>query len=93
MDIVWSNYGYCLVKLWILFGQIAKARHFGSYKESKLRETRLKGRNSAVKSSQLSWAGQYKMCVQYDFKFTSVYSESLKGCEDKIVFLTNGQLL
>ena len=27
-----------------------------------------------LKSSQLSWAGQYKKCVQYDFKFTLEYS-------------------
>ena len=48
----------------------------GSYKQSKLKITRLKGRYSAVLSSQLSWAWeQYKKCVQYDFKFTSVYSE------------------
>ena len=26
----------------------------------------------AVQSSQLSWTGQYKKCVQYDFKFTPV---------------------
>ena len=45
------------------------ARHFGSYKPDKHRETRHKGRNSAVKSSQLNWAGQYKKWVQYDFKF------------------------
>ena len=30
-------------------------------------------RYSEVKSRQLSWAGQYKICVQYDFKFTSEY--------------------
>ena len=34
---------------------------------------RHKGRNSAVQSSLLSWAGQYKKCVQYNFKFTPVY--------------------
>ena len=28
----------------------------------------------AVNSSYLSWAGQYKKCVQYHFKFTSVCS-------------------
>ena len=33
-----------------------------------------KGRYSAVKSSKLSWAGQYKKCVQYDFKYTVEYS-------------------
>ena len=44
------------------------SRHFGSYKESKLRGTQRKGRYSAVKSSQLSWARQYKKGVQYDFK-------------------------
>ena len=33
---------------------------FWSYKSSKLRGTRPKGRNSAVKSSQLSWTGQYR---------------------------------
>ena len=50
------------------------SRHFGLYKESKLRETQCKGRYSSVKSIQLSWAGQYKKCVQSDFKFTSEYS-------------------
>ena len=54
---------------------------FGLYKQSKLRRTRRKGRNSAVKSSQLSWAGQNKKCVEYDFKFTSVYSELLKDVQ------------
>ena len=52
------------------------ACHFGSYKQSKLRGTWLKGQNSLVKSSKLSWAGQYKKYVQYNFKFTSVYSVS-----------------
>ena len=46
------------------------SRNFGSYEQSKLRGPRRKGRNSAVKSSQPSWAGQYKKCVQYDVKFT-----------------------
>ena len=41
----------------------SRSRLFGSYKESKLSGT------------QLSWAGQYKTCVQYNFKFTSEYSE------------------
>ena len=53
-------------------------RHFGSYQESKLSVTQRKGRYSLVKSSQLSWAGQYKKCVQtvqYDFQFTLEYSE------------------
>ena len=49
-------------------------RYFDSYKLGKLRGTRHIGRNSAVKSSQLSRAGQYKKSVQYDFKFTPVYS-------------------
>ena len=40
----------------------------------KLGPTQYKGRNSAVKSSLLSWAGQYTKCVQYDFNFTSEYS-------------------
>ena len=46
-------------------------RHFGLYKESKLI-----GRYSAVRSTQLSWAGQYNKCVQYVFKFTSEYSDT-----------------
>ena len=49
------------------------SRHFGSYKMSKLSVTKRKGRYSAVMSSQLSWAGQYKKCVQY-VKFTLEYS-------------------
>ena len=51
-------------------------RHFGLYKESKLRGLQRKGRYSGVKSSQHSWAGQSKKCVQYDFQFTSEYSEN-----------------
>ena len=50
-------------------------RRFCSYKQSKLSVTRRKGRYSAVKSCQLSWAGQYKQCVQYVFKFTAEYSD------------------
>ena len=50
-------------------------RHFVSYNRGKLGGTRHKGRNSAVKSIQSSWTGQYEKCVQYDFKFTSVYSK------------------
>ena len=50
--------------------------HFGSNKPGKLRGTLQIGRTSAVKSSQLSWAGQYKKyCVQYDFPFTLVCCE------------------
>ena len=29
---------------------------------------------SAVQSSQSRWTGQYKKCVQYNFKFTSIFS-------------------
>ena len=49
------------------------ARHFGLYQESKLSVTQRKGRYGAVKSSQLSWTGQYKKCVQYYFQFTLEY--------------------
>ena len=49
--------------------------NFGWYKPGKLWGTLHKGRNSAVQSSQLSLAGQYKKCVQYDFKFTPVYCD------------------
>ena len=48
-------------------------RHCGSYKPGKLRRLRHKSSNikqSAVQSSQFSWAGQYKKSVQYEFKFT-----------------------
>ena len=51
--------------------QVYVSCHFGSYKRGELREKRPKSRNSALKTSQLSWAGQYKKCVQYDFKFTT----------------------
>ena len=51
------------------------ARHFGLYKESKLRGTQRKGGYNALKSSQHSWAGQCKKCVQYEFKFTSEHSD------------------
>ena len=60
----------------MIYGEVVKsARYFGVYKQSKLRGTQRKSRYNVVKSSQLSWAGQYKKCVQYDFKFTSEYSE------------------
>ena len=52
-------------------------RHFDSYKPGKLRRTRHKGRNGAVKSIQVRLAGQYKKCVQYGFKFTPVYGLSI----------------
>ena len=41
----------------------------------KLRGLRHKGRISAAQSSQSRWTGQYKKCVQYDFKFTSIHSD------------------
>ena len=52
--------------------------HFGLYKESKLRGTQRKSLciQHAVKSSQLIWTGQYKKCVQYNFKFPPVYSDT-----------------
>ena len=53
------------------------ARHFGSNQQSKLSVTQRKGRYSAVKSSQLIWAEQYKKCVQYDFQLTLEYSDGL----------------
>ena len=48
------------------------ACHFDLYKPGKPRGTEHKGQNRVEKSSPLSWAGQYKSCVQYDFKFTPV---------------------
>ena len=43
----------------------ASSRHFVSDKKGKLRGTRHKGRNSAVKSSQLSWkVCRVQKCVQ-----------------------------
>ena len=51
------------------------SRHFGSYQQSELSVTHCKGRYSAVKSSQLSWAGPYKKCEQYNFQFTLEYSD------------------
>ena len=51
----------------IHYATINIALHFGSYNPGKLRGTLHKGRNSAVKSSPLTWAGQYKKCVQYNF--------------------------
>ena len=50
------------------------SRHFSSYQQSKFCVTQRNGRYSAVKSSKLSWAGQYKKCVQYNYQFTSEYS-------------------
>ena len=55
-------------------GEYQEEHHFGSYIQSKLRGTRRKGQNCALKSSQLCRTGQNKRCVLYDFKFTSVYS-------------------
>ena len=63
------------------FRIISQTFHFGSYKPGKQWGTLHKGRNSVVKSSQLSWGEQYKKCVQYDFKFTSDYS----GGHDNLV--------
>ena len=57
--------------------------HFSSYKPCKLRGTRLKGRNSAVQSSQLSWAGQYKKCVY------STISSLLQSIVMHVVFNKN----
>ena len=54
------------VNIWTTYLSI----HFGPYKQNELKGTRHQGRNSTVRSSQLSWAGLYKKCVQYDFKFT-----------------------
>ena len=54
------------------------ARYFGLKKQSNLKGIGRKSRYSAVKSSQLSWSGQYKKCAQYNFKFTSVYSVGRK---------------
>ena len=38
--------------------------------------SRYKGRINAVQSSQsrARWTGQYTNCVQYDFKFTTIYT-------------------
>ena len=45
-----------------------------SYKPGTPRGRRQKrSKQCGVKSSQHSGAGQYKKCVQYDFRFTSVY--------------------
>ena len=41
------------------------------------------GQNSALQSSQLSWSGQYQKCVQYDIKFTPVYSDTIY-CHNKL---------
>ena len=53
------------------------SRHFGSYQQSKISVAQRKGQYSAVQSSQLSWAGQYKKCVWYNFQFTLEYSDVL----------------
>ena len=51
-------------------------RHFVEDITGKLRGTGRKGLNSPVHGPvNLSAAGQYKICVQYDFKFTPVYSD------------------
>ena len=49
----------------------------------KLRGIRHKDRISAVQSSQSRGTEQCKKCVQYDFKFTSIYnSERLARLEE-----------
>ena len=57
--------------------------HFGSYQNSNLSVKQHKGRYSAVKSSQLSWARQYKKCVQYNLQYTPEYSDLYMYIEDK----------
>ena len=55
-------------------------RQFGSYTPGKIRGTPHKGRNSAV-NSPVNLVGQdstKSVHVQYDFKFSSVYSELYK---------------
>ena len=42
----------------------------------KARKTRHKGRNSAAQAVEPNWTRQHKKCVQYNFKFIPVYSES-----------------
>ena len=59
---------------------VASTRHFGLYQQS---VRQCKGRYSAVMFSQLSWAGQYKKCVQYDFQFTLEYSEYNNNIQSK----------
>ena len=59
--------------------------HLGSYKLGKPRSTLPKGRHSAAESSQLRRAGQYKRYVQYNFKFTSVYSDIYIPCKISIM--------
>ena len=71
------NSWHLSTNIYVLSMYVSKARHFGSYKAGKLWGTRYKGGNSAVQFSKLSWKWQYKKCVLYDFKFTSVHSE---GC-------------
>ena len=53
------------------------SRHVGSYNMGKLRGLRHKGRISAAQSSYSKWTGQYKKCVQYDLKFTSIYTNTV----------------
>ena len=70
------NASFTCVVIVILLGITGYiTRHFGSYKQSKLRGTRRIGRFSAVKSSQLSCAGQDKKCKQYNIKLTLEYSD------------------
>ena len=54
--------------------------HFSLYQQSKLSLTQRNGRYSAVKSSQLSRAGQYKKSVQYNFQFTLENSDVSYKC-------------
>ena len=57
---------YIITKMLII--TLSSSRHFDQ--QSKPSVTQRKGRYSAVKSNQLSWAEQYKKCVQYNFQFT-----------------------
>ena len=74
-------------------------RHFGSYKQNKIRGTQHKGPvnlagqdstisvYSTVKSSQLSWAGQYNKCVQYDFVYEVYFRIHTVGINKKTLSL------
>ena len=57
------------------------------YTQSKLKGTQRKGRYYEVKSSELSWAGQYKKYLQYDLRFTLECSDIYYSVEFKQNYL------
>ena len=60
------------------------SRHFGQDKPGKLRGTRHKGRNNALKSSQSRWTGQYTKCIQFrQSRWTGQYTKCVQSRQSR----------